>query len=161
MKNRIIRKAKLALIATGARPSHLLEACSQLLKFSAWVQTTNSRNRPYFQDRFDLYTYVHGELIKADPVDYLEFGVFRGGSLKRWTELNSHPASRFYGFDTFEGLPEEWKVSTRTLEKGHFSTQGVPPDISDSRVTFIKGLFQDSLPPFLADFKPKNRLVVH
>jgi len=38
---------------------------------------------------------------------------------------------------------------------------GKPPEIRDPRVTFIKGIFQESLPVFLNTFVPKNRLVIN
>jgi len=47
------------------------------------------------------------------------------------------------------------------LPKGHFGVDGVIPQLIDPRVKFLKGLFQDTLPPFLNSFQPKNRLVVH
>ena len=34
---------------------------------------------------------------------------------------NSHSDSRFVGFDSFEGLPEDWNSEN---PKGHFTTQG-------------------------------------
>jgi hypothetical protein len=72
--------------------------------------------------------------------------------------LNQHADSRFYGFDTFEGLPEAWEGS---FEEGYFSTDGAFPDIEDRRAAFIKGLFQDTLSPFLRDYHARNRIVLH
>ena len=79
------------------------------------------------------------------PILFLEFGVFEGNSIRRWAKLNSHPESRFVGFDSFEGLPTKW----RQRPAGHFSTGGQPPDIDDPRVSFVKGWFHDTVPGFL------------
>ena len=73
-------------------------------------------------------------------------------------ESNSHPESRFIGFDTFEGLPERW---TDEVGVGAFSTQGRVPQTNDSRICFVKGLFQNTLRPFLKSFRPSHRLIVH
>ena len=63
-------------------------------------------------------------------------------SIECFAKLNTSPESRFYGFDTFEGLPEDYIVSSRTvLKKETFSTGGIFPQIDDSRVKFFKGLF--------------------
>jgi hypothetical protein len=69
----------------------------------------------------------------------------------------SNPASMFFGFDSFEGLPEKWLQ----LEAGTFSTNGALPDINDSRVRFVKGWFQDSLPKFLDGRSLSQPLLVH
>jgi hypothetical protein len=41
------------------------------------------------------------------------------------------------------------------------STDGKTPDIQDNRVTFIKGLFQETLPGFLKTFSGNKRNVIH
>ncbi|MEL7089943.1 MAG: class I SAM-dependent methyltransferase, partial [Planctomycetota bacterium] len=79
------------------------------------------------------------------PILFLEFGVFEGNSIRRWAKLNPHPDSRFVGFDSFEGLPTKW----RQRPAGHFSTDGLPPEIADPRVSFVKGWFHDTVPGFL------------
>ena len=56
---------------------------------------------PEFPGRIDLYQHI--ALLTDGPIDYLEFGVWQGASIRSWLELNRHPDSRFVGFDTFEG----------------------------------------------------------
>ena len=92
-------------------------------------------------------------------IDYLEFGVHEGHSLKQWVAAKPEPGSRFVGFATFTGLPEAWNV---TYPKGYFDTGGRPPTVPDARVSFRTGLFQETLGPFLADYARGARsLVVH
>lgn len=109
---------------------------------------------PEFSSRDALYEAV----APAGPITYLEFGVWKGESINRWRTLNTHPDSRFYGFDSFEGLPEDWEADH---PKGTFSTSGVIPKIDDTRVSFVKGWFQDTLRGFLKETPLHNRLVVN
>jgi O-methyltransferase len=85
--------------------------------------------------------------------------VFRGESIRRWSQLNTSPNSRFFGFDSFEGLPEEWSG----VPKGSYSAKGELPAIDDPRVHFVKGWFQETVPNFLMGYKAveKNRLVIY
>jgi hypothetical protein len=92
-----------------------------------------------------------------DALDFLEFGVYHGESMACWTRLNPHPESRFFGFDSFTGLPEAWG----TRAKGHFSRDGQPPRFTDPRVTFVAGLFQETLPRFLLETPLSRRKVIH
>jgi O-methyltransferase len=111
-----------------------------------------------FSNRMEMYRYVHEQIIGTDAIDYLEFGVFQGESIKYWTSINKRPESRFFGFDSFEGLPEDWKDGR---PRGHFDTGGSTPTIGDARVQFVKGWFVNSVPPFARDFTTRNRLVLH
>lgn len=73
--------------------------------------------------------------------------------------MNRDPQSRFIGFDSFEGLPEDW---TKNNPKGAMGdVGGAMPQIEDDRVSFVKGWFQTTLPGFLNGFTPRSRLVVH
>lgn len=74
---------------------------------------------------------------------YLEFGVFKGASLRYIAKKNNANA-RVYGFDSFEGLPEDWVHNV----KGAFSVQGKLPRVP-SNVTLIKGYYQDTLEAWL------------
>jgi|SRR5579863_4796274 len=139
----------------------LLESVVQQLKFAAWARSAVLPNTPSFANRSDLYAHIQRQVIGEVPIDYLEFGVYKGSSLRSWTQLNTQAESRFWGFDSFEGLPEDWSAVTGTLSKGTFSTQGVLPAISDQRVQFVKGWFQHTLESFSFGFSPRNRMVLH
>ena len=77
--------------------------------------------------------------------------------MKWWLEHNQHPDSTFIGFDTFTGLPEQWK----THGSGTFSTDGAPPLFEDPRCKLVKGLFQNTLPGSLETINPNRQLVLH
>lgn len=78
---------------------------------------------------------------------WLEFGVSNGASLKVIAEQTS---ARIFGFDSFEGLPEDWVrgEGRPTLRRGSFrgSPDAVPP-----HVTLVPGLFADTLPRFVEE----------
>jgi hypothetical protein len=97
----------------------------------------------------------HG--LDTAPINYLEFGVFRGDTLRWWTGTNRNPNSTFVGFDSFEGLPEKFE----RIPKGAFSAGGQIPQISDPRCSFVKGLFQDTLPGWLVGRELPHRTIVH
>jgi O-methyltransferase len=110
--------------------------------------------------REDLYRYVSDTLVGGSEkvIDYLEFGVFEGASISQWCALNQNPGSRFFGFDSFEGLPEDWHSGKR---RGAFSTGGKLPQLADARVSFVAGWFQHSLRGFMASYHPQGQLVIH
>lgn len=133
-------------------------------KFSAW-RAANSQ--PAFNDfylhqwdytkRYSLYEFILMHENLNSPVNYLEFGVAQGFSFKWWLQHNTHTSSRFYGFDTFTGLPEAWDQ----FKAGDMSTGGQVPEVNDPRATFVKGLFQDTLPGFLQTFADDKRKMIH
>ena len=44
--------------------------------------------------------------VQDQRVLYLEFGVFRGRTIRYWSRKLRHPETRLHGFDSFEGLPD-------------------------------------------------------
>lgn len=129
-------------------------------KFWTW-RAKHSDNYPMFTSRTEVYDYLNREIISNKAIDYLEFGVFRGESIKYWAGINSNTNSRFYGFDSFAGLPEDWDTYHRVLKKDTFDTGGEIPKFDDNRVCYLKGLFQDTLPGFLQEYETPNQLVIH
>lgn len=90
---------------------------------------------------FDMSSYF--EATKVDGL-VLEFGVARGDSIRKIA--GGFPDKTVYGFDSFEGLPEDWRPS---IQKGAFSCD-VPTDLPEN-VTLVKGWFEDTLVPFLEE----------
>jgi len=102
--------------------------------------------------------------VANDRILYLEFGVYKGDSIKYWLQLNLNPESTFVGFDTFTGLPEAWRRNFSQLNRNAFDVGGlVPVLIDDIRCSFQVGLFQNKLRPFLQclDRTLYDRLIVH
>ena len=143
------------VIATTFFPKYIgfLDKLNRTPLFAEFVK--ENRNVTSFDTREEMYD----DLTKKYPgaIDYLEFGVFQGKSILYWADKNKEAASRFTGFDTFTGLPEDWDYH----KKGAFNVDGKAPLTQDSRIKFVKGLFQDTLPGFLSDFSRKNRIVIH
>jgi hypothetical protein len=105
--------------------------------------------------------------IDGEPLDYalahpdlqreglwLECGVYRGNSLRKIAAARRPPGSGDYydgplpravGFDSFLGLPQAWRDGHPA---GEFSTNGETPNIEGADI--VIGLFDESLPPFLA-----------
>ena len=75
---------------------------------------------------------------------FLEFGVASGRTISHMA-LNT-PQIQFYGFDSFEGLPEAWRSG---FGKGAFLQARLP--VVPPNVTLVKGWFDDTLPGFLRD----------
>lgn len=96
-----------------------------------------------------LYRFAAGHIDAERAIDYLEFGVAEGHSMRLMASIFMNPKCRFYGFDSFVGLPEKWLMHGI----GAFSTCGRAPVTQDDRIGFIKGWFQNSVPKFLARFK--------
>ena len=128
-----------------------LEWFSHIIRLSKWisqhpVKGLNDFYSPFrdYGKRYKLYQYLlETENLKDVCVDYVELGVSAGHSFQWWIKNNTHPDSKFYGFDTFEGLPENWGQ----FRQGSMAA-GIPV-VADSRHEFIKGLFQETLPAFL------------
>lgn len=94
----------------------------------------------------------------------LDLGVWIGWSTRLTAEASGR---KVYGFDTFEGLVEDWAIDDQVvIERGTFSLSeplakrfirdtgvtledGIPPALGRD-VEFIKGMTYDTLEPFLA-----------
>lgn len=160
MAYKVRMKVREAVIRHGV-DNDRLDVLHHLPKLGTWEKERVPTGTPRFERRFRLYDHLQAQVLKDEPVDYLEFGVYKGESMGYWTDIHRHPDSRFVGFDSFEGLPEDWTYFGGTIERSTFDAGGKPPAIADERVEFVKGLFQQSLPPFLDKFEPRSRVLLH
>jgi len=165
---KVIRKIKSNLIRLKFHIifepfSTVLITLAYISKLSKWVKQTQM---PKFNDfyskhhdynkRYELYEHVI-KSEKLTKIYYIEFGVAQGHSFKWWVNKIKSKDSRFVGFDTFRGLPEDWGY----FKKGDMSADDSLPNIDDERCQFVKGIFQETLPPFLIEFKTDLRKVIH
>lgn len=75
-----------------------------------------------------------------------EFGVFHGKSIRIIASL-AGPNTNVDGFDTFEGLPEDWGDD---WGKGSYTAASEVPQRVPNNVRFHVGLFADTLPGYVA-----------
>src|SRR4051812_44231357 len=75
-----------------------------------------------YNKRFIMYQNLIQNENLTQPINYLEFGVADGYSFNWWMTKNDHSESRFYGFDTFTGLPEDFGP----YKKGSFNSGNIP-----------------------------------
>lgn len=140
--------------------SYKIQIIVRFPKLKTWEKNQNKDFKKN-STRFELYEYLQKDYFENKPIDYLEFGVFEGATIDFWRKLNKNPDSRFYGFDTFTGLPEDWKNILSDRPKGTWDCHGETPKIDDERIQFFKGVFQDTLDKFLQNYEINNQLVIH
>ncbi|MDA3865429.1 MAG: class I SAM-dependent methyltransferase [Salinivirgaceae bacterium] len=131
---------------------------------SKWISKhKNHCKNDFYTRKFDykrrqsLYEQVVTDYNLDTNIDYFEFGVSRGTSFKWWVNRIKNTDARFYGFDTFTGLPEAWGP----FNKGDMTNGNKPPELDDNRHTFYQGLFQQTLIPFLSNYTPGKTKVIH
>ena len=104
-------------------------------QFSTISSTTHLSSREQIWDQ------CSNQIGSDACVLLLEFGVWQGYSTRYLSTRFTNSGSRFWGFDSFEGLPEEWG----SVGQGTFDVGGSVPNIPDSRIQFVKGWFQDTV----------------
>lgn len=90
---------------------------------------------------------------------WLEFGVWTGQTINHIAERTK---ATVYGFDSFEGLPVDWKEGTTArsvIPKEYFRHSHALPRVR-SNVKLVKGWFDKSLPGFLNEH-PGNVAYLH
>ncbi len=124
-------------------PERLLD---KAIKNSSKYAEKHMQDAMMFFKQDDLRNYcitILQEELVSDRL-YLEFGVFKGKSINLFS--SKMPQITFHGFDSFEGLQEDWKGWA--LPKGSFDLKGNLPKVN-SNVILHKGWFNKTVPTFL------------
>jgi Macrocin-O-methyltransferase (TylF) len=132
-----------------------LQAASGCVETGHWLRQNGYRIPRRVGRRSELFDLVGNE-AGNQVVLYLEFGVFQGAATRYWSRLLTNPESKLHGFDSFEGLPEDWRPD---CPEGHFAVGGQIPQIDDVRVQFFKGWFDQTLPAYT--LSPHDVLVIN
>lgn len=99
-------------------------ALRQASEESARYAQLHMRTVPNFKCDYDLHEWVVNTQVGRDMVHHamvLEFGVATGRTLNHFARLM--PNRYIHGFDSFQGLPEDW---TSRMPKGFFKRRKLP-----------------------------------
>lgn len=128
-----------------------IERCRQrnaLMESADFVDKELARI-PSFQTQQQLLAHAVSVAIRSGL--WTEFGVFSGQTINFIAE---HAPGKVYGFDSFEGLPEDWRTG---YGKGKFAVSRLPK--VRENVTLVKGWFNETLPEFLREHDEKVTLL--
>ncbi len=145
-------------------PYKTISFLAHISELSKWIATNRKGCfNDFYSGTFDynqresLFEHVISTCQLDTSIDYFEFGVSKGVSFKWWMNRIKDKDARFYGFDTFTGLPEPWGP----FKKGDMGNDNEVPFIEDNRHSFYQGLFQQTLLPFLKNYETGKRKVIH
>lgn len=109
--------------------------------------------------RFDNLKFAISQATTSGSI--LEFGVHSGSTINIISSALNKDI--IYGFDSFEGLPEDWNISYNDKfnkhKKGYFSLESLPT-VNDN-VILIKGFFNQSLEPWINQYRPHQIKFLH
>jgi len=140
------------LLAFEGNSSHLRQLADNgyrdnpLVRSIEWIMSLPELPQIHF-NRWALFDAAVARADRSRPM--YEFGVWMGNSFRYL--IDSFPAG--FGFDTFEGLPENW----HGLPPGTYSSFGQVPNILGA--DFITGEFRDTLPGFFGETRPMAGLI--
>ena len=144
------------LVLKGLQPVESLRTFTDNPRDVAAIQALQLCNREKNHARvFGLPMEMLRFFAKRAPADGLviECGVYFGKSIRVLADEISRP---IYGFDSFQGLPEDWKPGE---PKGSYSTNGKMP-AAPNHVHFVQGWFEQQLPPFI-ERNPQAISILH
>ena len=101
----------------------------------------NMTNIQSVKNKFQVIDYALSKISNKKGL-ILEFGVYKCETINYLAKRLSN--LKIFGFDSFEGLPENWRDG---FPKGTFSLNEIP-SVEDN-VVLIKGWFEKSIPDFI------------
>lgn len=109
-----------------------------------------------FDNKQSLWDYTIKKIEVLSSCDILEFGCYKATSINYFA--NKLPNNKFYGFDSFQGLPSDW--FGQNIPMGTFDLKLNLPRVSKN-VELIPGWFDESLPKFFDENPELNTSFLH
>ena len=126
----------------------LLNLSRTLRKISYLAKSEKMMSGCAYSTRDDLFSSL--DPLAKGKVVYLEFGVYKGDSVRLFLDSITNTDVHVFGFDSFIGLPKDWlHAFGAKTPQGTFDVGGIIPDIDNEHVHFIKGWFENTFPEFL------------
>lgn len=125
------------------------EEISDLWESWRYIQDLEYRDYQMFGTSFQILELGLKSAEVAGLV--LEFGVRHGNSIR---QIGAMTDQIVHGFDTFEGLPEDW----HERPKGSYTAKGKLPEVPQN-IRLHAGLFGDTLPEFLSKYSEPVRFM--
>ena len=132
------------------------------------IEDSYKNFKEHFKDSFisnndeEIRDYTINSAIEISRKDdyFLEFGVFKARTIKKFAKILKKNNKQIFGFDSFEGLSHNWYGSLRShsVSKGAFKLNKLPK--VDENVKLIKGVVENTLKPFLNEKNP-NIIFIH
>lgn len=115
--------------------------------------------------KISRYRHTHDPTL-ADPLhtfwDYLKFCIAQADIKGLWLEFGvgsgktlsfiaqQKPDQVIYGFDSFKGLPEDWRIDDDTIyRQSKYSLNGIAPSLPHKNITLVNGYFNETLEQFV------------
>jgi hypothetical protein len=124
--------------------------------FLSWTQDEKRSSTEHFKQFFSTAVHLDSVALRDHALNraletdvkgaFIELGVHAGRSINQYAKLLKSHGECIHGFDSFEGLKEDWGGST--LLRGHFDLGGKLPKVHEN-VCLHKGWIQDTLPEFI------------
>ena len=108
-----------------------------------------------FSDDNSIRSFAINEAIKRfdNKNLFLEFGVFKGDSINLFANNLKKVDSKIIGFDSFEGLKDEW-MTEHYNPAGTFNLKGKKPKV-EKNVELIDGWVEDTIKKFFENNSKK------
>lgn len=139
--------SELSIPEAGLRPRQV----AQLQSFK-WLQANPNKHVNYTV--YGLASLLLEDSFRRAPEEgvVVECGVYFGRSINQLAALTTQT---IHGFDSFQGLPEDWLSNEPA---GSYSTQGRLPAVAD-HVQLHQGWFEDTLPTFVKNLDQPIRFL--
>ncbi len=117
------------------------------------------KNSYIFSDDNSIRSFAINEAVKQFDKEslFLEFGVFKGDSINLFAKSLEKINAQIYGFDSFEGLKNEW-MTEEFNPPGTFDLKGKKPKVK-SNVKLIDGWVEETIENFFSENAKKIAFV--